>query len=76
MIHSDIPVVFYESCHRIKNTLDWFVKNSPDSKIMLAREITKMFETIRTAMAEEHINFIKQNPKELKGEFTVIIYPK
>ncbi len=76
VIDSAIPVVFYESCHRIKHTLDWFVKNSPDTKILLAREITKMFETIRVESAQEHLDCIKQNPKELKGEFTLIVFPK
>lgn len=73
---SGIPVVFYESCHRIKSTLEWFNINSPDTKIMLARELTKMFETIRINVASEHLEKISENPKELKGEFTVIVYPK
>ncbi len=76
MVDSQITSVFYESCHRIKSTLEWFNKNSPDIKIMLARELTKMFETIRTATAGDHLDKILKNPKELKGEFTLIVYPK
>ncbi len=76
VIDSKIPVVFYESTHRIKSTLEWFDKNSPKTQIMVAREITKMFETIRTDIAKNHLEFIIKNPKELKGEFTLIIHPK
>jgi 16S rRNA (cytidine1402-2'-O)-methyltransferase len=76
LLNIENPVVFYESCHRVKSLLEWFSTNSPTTKIMVARELTKMFETIRTTTAHEHLNFIKENPKELKGEFTLIIYPK
>jgi 16S rRNA (cytidine1402-2'-O)-methyltransferase len=73
ILESEIPVVFYESTHRITNLLNWFSKNAPDLKIMLFREITKMFETVNIATADEHLEIIKNNPKEIKGEFTVII---
>lgn len=75
-ISSSIPVIFYESPHRIENTLKFLNENSPDTKIMIAREMTKMFETISIQNAEEHLNKIKENIKELKGEFTLIIFPK
>lgn len=76
IIESEIPIVFYESCHRVKSALEWFNTNSPTKKIMVARELTKMFETIRTDIAKNHLEFIEQNPKELKGEFTLIVFPK
>ncbi len=72
-VNSDVPSVFYESTHRIENMLAWFIKNSPDTKIMLARELTKMFETIRIMTAGEHLAIIQSSPKEKKGEFTVIV---
>lgn len=73
IINSSVPCVFYESTHRILNMLSWFSKNSPDTKIMLFREITKLFETVNIGTADEHLEIIKNNPKEIKGEFTVII---
>lgn len=76
IVNSEIPNVFYESTHRIENTLNWFYKNAPQTKIMLARELTKMFETIRFGTAEEHLAIIESNPKEKKGEFTVIVIPE
>ncbi len=72
---NEAPSVFYESTHRITNLLNWYNKNSPNTKIMLFRELTKMFETINTGTASEQLEIIKNNPKELKGEFTVIIFP-
>lgn len=73
IINSKVPSVFYESTHRILNLLNWFSKNSPNTKIMLFRELTKLFETINIGTADEHLKIIKDNPKEVKGEFTVII---
>ncbi len=73
-INSEIPCVFYESCHRILHTLNWYKDNAPDTKIMVAREITKMFETIRVLTAEQHLEKIELDKKELKGEFTILIY--
>jgi len=73
-INREVPSVFYESTHRILNMLEWFSKNSPQTKIMLFRELTKMFETINTGTADEHLETIKNNPKQIKGEFTVIIF--
>jgi 16S rRNA (cytidine1402-2'-O)-methyltransferase len=72
-LHSKAPSVFYESTHRINNLLNWYQKNSPNTKIMLFREITKMFETVNIGTAADHLEIIKNNPKEIKGEFTVII---
>lgn len=73
---SKIPVVFYESTHRVKSLLEWFDKNDTSRKIMIARELTKMFETISIKTAKDHLENILKNPKELKGEFTLIVYPK
>lgn len=72
----DTPTVFYESTHRIETLLQWFIKNAPQTKILIAREITKMFETITITTADEHLNAMQLNPKEKKGEFTIIIFPK
>ncbi len=72
---SKIPSVFYESTHRIESMLSWYAKNSSETKIMLAREITKMFETINICSAQEHLDIIKSSPKNKLGEFVVIILP-
>lgn len=69
-------IVFYESKHRILKALDNLEKLSRlgDRKIMIARELTKQFETIyRGTLAEIKL---KLTDKNLLGEFAVVISRK
>lgn len=68
---SDIPVIFYESPHRILKTLD-SLKAAP-GKIILGRELTKKFEEIKRGTPEEVAKSL--NAGEILGEFTVIYCP-
>ncbi|MEI6042221.1 MAG: 16S rRNA (cytidine(1402)-2'-O)-methyltransferase [bacterium] len=72
--------VFYESTHRIEKTLEslkeYFEKSeTPNRKIYLARELTKMFEECAVGTAEELIDRIKLDSNKLRGEFVVIVGP-
>ncbi len=77
---SDIKktVVFYESIHRIKKTLD----NLKDvleieRKVIVCRELTKKFETVYRGNIEKIIEQINSLPKEeLRGEFVIVIDKK
>ncbi len=63
-------VVFYESSHRIKKALaDLQSVLSKDRKVMIARELTKKFETIYRGTIEE---LLEMNISE-KGEFVVVV---
>lgn len=66
-------MVFYESPHRILKTLESLSKFCPNKKICLARELTKIYEEIKTGTAEELLNYFNENPIKQKGEFTVIV---
>jgi len=62
---SKIPVIVYESPHRITKTL----KELPrEREIVVGRELTKIHETIYRGKPEEVLNQLKE-----KGEFTIII---
>ena len=63
-------IVFYESPYRIKKTLEE-LKNilGPDKKIVLAREITKMYEEFLRGTIDE----VLKKLEVIKGEFVVII---
>ena len=65
---SKIPVILYESVHRINKLLDSL---DQDRYIILGRELTKKFETIYRGKVSEVI--IKLNEDKVKGEFVVII---
>ncbi|OHB17021.1 MAG: 16S rRNA (cytidine(1402)-2'-O)-methyltransferase [Parcubacteria group bacterium RIFCSPLOWO2_01_FULL_40_65] len=66
------PVVFYESVHRILKTLAELnqLENLKDRQIMVARELTKKFETVYRGKIEE---IIPQIENQKLGEFVVIV---
>lgn len=67
-------VVFYESPHRILKTLGEFVQYFPDRKMVVARELTKIFEEFQTGSAQELYDYFSL--KKTKGEFVVIMAGK
>jgi 16S rRNA (cytidine1402-2'-O)-methyltransferase len=68
---STITTVLYESTHRIKKTVAEIADRQPDRKIMIARELTKKFETILRGTADELNNVIGE--KSIKGEFVIVL---
>lgn len=67
-------VVVLESVHRIKKTLQDLNRVMPDRQMMVAREMTKMFETVYRGTASE-IN-AQISDSETRGEFVIIITAK
>lgn len=69
---SEIPVVYYDSPHRvIKNLL--LLKNfSSAKKIIIGRELTKMFEEIIRGNIDDVEKYFQKHPEKLKGEFVVV----
>lgn len=66
--------VFYESPHRILKTLE-SLNTYLDSKreVVVARELTKIFEEIVSGTPEKVLNYFKENPDKVRGEFVVIV---
>ena len=69
---SEIPVVLYESPHRILKLLGELEKIAPQRKITLARELTKIHEEVLTGTPKELADLIKKQHKD-RGEFVVIV---
>lgn len=67
-------MAFYESPHRIEKALESLEKFcGAERKIIIARELTKIYEEfVRGTVAEVREHFIK-NPERLRGEFVVIV---
>jgi 16S rRNA (cytidine1402-2'-O)-methyltransferase len=66
--------VFYESPHRIVGMVDDIVTvMGPDRKLVLARELTKTFETVYGAPASEVQAWLAADHNQQKGEFVVLI---
>lgn len=67
-------IVFYESPHRLLKTLGEFSEYFPGRKLVLARELTKIFEEFLSGTpAELYEHFQKKSPK---GEFVIIMAGK
>jgi len=83
-------IVFYESKHRILKALDELKEfsrigdpvklsngnNGASRKIMIARELTKQFETIYRGTIDEVMLKLNSHKDNLLGEFVVVIGPK
>ncbi len=67
-------VFFYESVHRIKDTLSVMNEIFPDREMTVCRELTKKFEEIKTGKVEEI--FSEYRDKEAKGEFVIALRGK
>jgi 16S rRNA (cytidine1402-2'-O)-methyltransferase len=70
---SPIPVVFFESTHRIMKALDALATHCPDAKIYLGRELTKMHEELLVGSPRELFDTLNTEPVRQKGEFVVIV---
>ena len=65
---------FYESSHRIQYALeDMASVFPPEHEIVIAREITKLHETILKAPLTEALTQVQSNDNMRKGEFVVIV---
>lgn len=68
-----IPVVFYESKHRIIKSLEGLNEILPDREILVAKELTKMNEKSFSGTAAEIIKKLNSDQNLLKGEFVIIV---
>lgn len=66
-------VVFYESPHRIINTLEVLVELFPGRRLTIARELTKRFETITQGTVDELLAWTLADLDQQKGEFVLIL---
>lgn len=66
-------VVFYESPHRIVSTIEVMDELYPDRDLVVARELTKRFETIKRASVAEILVWMKGDDNQQKGEFVLLL---
>lgn len=70
---SELISAFYESPHRIEKTLESLATHIPERKVIIARELTKMFEQIISGTPQELIEYFILHPDKMRGEFVVIV---
>ena len=73
---SSRTMVFYESPHRIEKALASLAEVlAEDQKVIVLRELTKMFESVVEGLAADVALHFKEKPGEVRGEFVVIVTP-
>ncbi|TSD05855.1 MAG: tetrapyrrole methylase family protein [Parcubacteria group bacterium Greene0714_7] len=68
-------VVMYESPHRMEKLMEELALRVPERHVVIAKELTKMFEHIAGGTALEVMERLKNGDISGKGEFVVIIAP-
>jgi 16S rRNA (cytidine1402-2'-O)-methyltransferase len=74
LVHEPRTMIFYEAPHRIQELLmDMQKVFGAERNIVIARELTKMFETIRAGSIAEIVAWMDADANQKKGEFVVIV---
>lgn len=67
------PYIFYESPHRLLKALESLHKFCPEKHVIVAKEISKIYEEYLAGTSEEVLAVFANNPDKLRGEFVVIV---
>ncbi|VAW55728.1 16S rRNA (cytidine(1402)-2'-O)-methyltransferase [hydrothermal vent metagenome] len=72
--HQEATLIFYESSHRILASVkDMLLVFGEKRRVVLAREITKLFETIHSTTLADLPNWLQADKNQQKGEFVVML---
>ncbi len=67
-------LMFYESAHRIEEALaDMAAAFGPARPAVLARELTKLFETVLDGSLAELLARVQADPNQRRGEFVLVV---
>jgi len=68
-------LIFYESPHRILDSVADIVEAmGPDRELVIARELTKTFETFYAGPASEVLQALQNDPHGSRGEFVIMMH--
>ena len=68
-------LIFYESPHRIRESLGEMTEIfGPEREAVLARELTKQFETVHAGTLRELSEWVAGDPHQQLGEFVILIH--
>lgn len=74
VIASELPVMYYDSVHRVVKNLELLQEMNSDAQVIAGRELTKMFEEVQRGTVGEVIEYFNEHPDKIKGEFVLITY--
>lgn len=71
---STVPVIYFESPHRLVKNLELLASLVPERKMLIGRELTKIFEQFVEGSVQEIKEYFENHPEKIKGEFTLILF--
>ena len=74
-LSNPVTTIYYESVHRVKETLIMLADLAPRREIFLAKELTKQFEQSKKGTPELVLQWLLAVPERLRGEFVLIVGP-
>lgn len=69
------PILMFETPHRILDTLRDMMGVFPERQLMLARELSKTFETFLTGSVAEIEAILQSDSNQSRGEMVLVLYP-
>ena len=74
LTHEDRTMIFYEAPHRLMEALQSMVEVfGPTRRASVARELTKIYESVLTQTLSELSAYYEGKPQEQKGEIVILI---
>lgn len=67
--------IIYESPNRVLDTLEKILQIDDNADVVVAKELTKIYEKFVCSNIKEAYKFFKENLDLLKGEFIIIVNP-
>lgn len=68
-----VPAIFYESPHRILQTVKLLAGRMPQRQVVLCRELTKLFESVYRMRADELLRQLQEDDTCCRGELVLIV---
>ncbi|WP_150427898.1 16S rRNA (cytidine(1402)-2'-O)-methyltransferase [Dechloromonas sp. CZR5] len=66
-------LVFYEAPHRVLETVADMATVFGERTLVIARELTKLFETVHSLPLGEALDWLKEDPNRQRGEFVLML---
>lgn len=73
ILNNRYTTICYETANRLLSTLEIILNFDKNRKVCVARELTKLYEDIKTDSIIEVYSYYKDNLHKLKGEIVLII---
>ena len=74
-LHGPRVTVLFEAPHRIRTFLQTLHDLEPGAQLVLAKELSKQFETILPCTAQTALAWLDADPRREQGEFVLVLQP-